>query len=170
MRRHRCDNRERDLDLLLGDIAGFCRVLCLDGSRGGRSCLASECVEDCSLAVGFSPVTEPSSPVAAPVVAALAAGALPESETSALPGRQHRPRPPCPHSVSQPEPQLGNALGALGPQLSRRGAKGHREGQECHQPRLATPRAIAPRRCETRWRSSTNISICLPLSVLGALP
>ena len=37
------DNRERDLDLLLGDIAGFCRVLCLNGSRGGRSCLASGC-------------------------------------------------------------------------------------------------------------------------------
>ena len=37
------DNRERGLDLLLGDIAGFCRVLCLDGSRGGRSCLASGC-------------------------------------------------------------------------------------------------------------------------------
>lgn len=31
---------------------------------------------------------------------------------------------------------LGNALGALGPQLSRRGAKGHREGQECHQAAL----------------------------------
>ena len=38
-------------------------------------------------------------------------------------------------------------------------------------PRLATPRAIAPRRCsEARSRSSSNISICPPLSVLGALP
>ena len=37
------DNRERDLDLLLADIAGFCRVLCLNGSRGGRFCLASGC-------------------------------------------------------------------------------------------------------------------------------
>ena len=31
---------------------------------------------------------------------------------------------------------VGNALGTLGPQLSRRGAKGHREGQECHQAAL----------------------------------
>ena len=38
-------------------------------------------------------------------------------------------------------------------------------------PRLATPRAIAPRRRhEARWHSSSNISICLLLSALGALP
>ena len=38
-------------------------------------------------------------------------------------------------------------------------------------PRLATPRAIAPwRRHEARWHSSSNISICLLLSELGALP
>ena len=44
---------------------------------------------------------------------------------------------------------LGNALGALGPQLSRRGAKGHREGQECHQAALgytACNRATAMQR------------------------
>lgn len=43
---------------------------------------------------------------------------------------------------------LGNALSALGPQLSRRGAKGHREGQECHQAALgyiARNRATAMR-------------------------
>ena len=37
--------------------------------------------------------------------------------------------------------------------------------------RFATPRAITPRRrSEARWHSSSNISICLLLSVLGALP
>ena len=131
------DNRERDLDLLLGDIAGFCRVLCLNGSRGGRSRLASGCrrrllargralprrrafVASCCLCYGCT-----SCRCALGIRnlgAALLSGTARKRCVLAW-------RRSLSHSV-------GNALGTLGPQLSRRGAKGHREGQECHQAAL----------------------------------
>ena len=144
------DNRERDLDLLLGDIAGFCRVLCLDGSRGGRSCLASGCrrrplargrvlprrralVASCRLCCGGTSCRRALGirNLGLTLVGSTVRG------TRALARRR---------SLSH---SLGNALGALGPQLSRRGAKGHREGQECRQAALgyaACNRATAMQR------------------------
>ena len=127
------DNRERDLDLLLGDIASFCRVLCLDGSRGGRSCLASGCrrrllargralprrrafVASCCLCCGGTSCRR------ALGIRDLGAALLSGTARKRCVLARRR-------SLSH---SIGNALGALGPQLSRRGAKGHREGQECH--------------------------------------
>ena len=131
------DNRERDLDLLLGDIAGFCRVLCLNGSRGGRSRLASGCrrrllargralprrrafVASCCLCYGCTSCR------CALGIRNLGAALLSGTARKRCVLARRR-------SLSH---SLGNALGALGPQLSRRGAKGHREGQECHQAAL----------------------------------
>ena len=143
------DNRERDLDLLLGDIAGFCRVLCLDGSRGGRSRLASGCrrrllargralprrrafVASCRLSCGGTSCRR------APGIRNLGLALV--GSTVRGPRALTRRR-----SLSH---SLGNALGALGPQLSRCGAKGHREGQECHQAALG----YAARNCATAMR------------------
>ena len=143
------DNRERDLDLLLGDIAGFCRVLCLDGSRGGRSCLASGCrrrllargralprrrafAASCCLCYGCTSCRR------ALGIRNLGAALLSGTARKRCVLARRR-------SLSH---SLGNALSALGPQLSRRGAKGHREGQECHQAALgytACNRATAMR-------------------------
>ena len=143
------DNRERDLDLLLGDIAGFCRVLCLNGSRGGRSRLASGCrrrllargralprrrafVASCRLSCGDTSCRR------APRIRNLGAALLSGTARKRCVLARRR-------SLSH---SLGNALSALGPQLSRRGAKGHREGQECHQAALgyiARNRATAMR-------------------------
>ena len=131
------DNRERDLDLLLGDIAGFCRVLCLNGSRGGRSRLASGCrrrllargralprrrafVASCCLCYGCTSCRR------ALGIRNLGAALLSGTARKRCVLARRR-------SLSH---SFGNALGALGPQLSRRGAKGHREGQECHQTAL----------------------------------
>ena len=131
------DNRERDLDLLLDDIASFCRVLCLDGSRGGRSCLASGCrrrplargralprrrafVASCCLCCGCTSCRRALG--IRNLGAALLSGTARKRCVLAW-------RRSLSHSV-------GNALGTLGPQLSRRGAEGHREGQECHQAAL----------------------------------
>ena len=131
------DNRERDLDLLLGDIAGFCRVLCLDGSRGGRSCLASGCrrrlhargralprrrafVASCRLCSGGTSCRR--------ALGIRNLGLTLVGSTIRGPRALTRCR-----SLSH---SPGNALGALGPQLSRCGAKGHREGQKCHQAAL----------------------------------
>ena len=144
------DNRERDLDLLLGDIAGFCRVLCLNGSRGGRSRLASGCrrrllargralprrrafVASCCLCYGCTSCRR------ALGIRNLGAALLSGTARKRCVLARRR-------SLSH---SLGNALGALGPQLSRRGAKGHREGQECHQAALgyaACDRATAMQR------------------------
>ena len=143
------DNRERDLDLLLGDIAGFCRVLCLNGSRGGRSRLASGCrrrllargralprrrafAASCCLCYGCTSCRR------ALGIRNLGAALLSGTARKRCVLARRR-------SLSH---SLGNALGALGPQLSRRGAKGHREGQECHQAALgytACNRATAMR-------------------------
>ena len=145
------DNRERDLDLLLGGIAGFCRVLCLDGSRGGRSCLASGCrrrlhargralprrrafVASCRLCSGGTSCRR-------------ALGIRNLGLT--LVGSTIRRRCTLVRRRSLSH-SLGNALGALGPQLSRRGAKGHREGQECHQAALG----YAARNCATAMRDA----------------
>ena len=135
--------------MLLGDIAGFCRVLCLDGSRGGRSCLASgrrrrllargralprrrAFVASCCLCCGGT------SRRRALGIRNLGAALL--SGTA---------RKRCVLARCSLRHGLGNTLGALGPQLSRRGAKGHREGQECHQAALgytACNRATAMQR------------------------
>ena len=140
------DNRERDLDLLLDDIASFCRVLCLDGSRGGRSCLASGCrrrllargralpcrrafVASCRLSCGGTSCRR------APRIRKLGAALLSGTARKRCVLARRR-------SLSH---SLGNALGALGPQLSRCGAKGHREGQKCHQAALG----YAARNCAT---------------------
>ena len=145
------DNRERDLDLLLDDIASFCRVLCLDGSRGGRSCLASGCrrrllargralprrrafVASCCLCSGGTSCRR--APRIRNLGAALLSGTARKRCVLAW-------RRSLSHSV-------GNALGALGPQLRRRGAKGHREGQECHQAALG----YAARNCATAMRDA----------------
>ena len=145
------DNRERDLDLLLGDIAGFCRVLRLDGSRGGRSCLASGCrrrllarsralprrrafVASCCLCCGGTSCRR-----------ALGIRDL----GAALLGGTARKRCVLARRRSLSH-SIGNALGALGPQLRRRGAKGHREGQECHQAALG----YAARNCATAMRDA----------------
>ena len=145
------DNRERDLDLLLGDIAGFCRVLCLDGSRGGRSCLASgrrrrllarsralprrrAFVASCCLCYGCTGCRR------ALGIRNLGAALLSGTARKRCVLARRR-------SLSH---SLGNALGALGPQLSRRGAKGHREGQECHQAALG----YAARNCATAMRDA----------------
>ena len=145
------DNRERDLDLLLGDIAGFCRVLCLDGSRGGRSCLASgyrrrllargralprrrAFVASCCLCSGGTSCRR--APGIRNLGAALLSGTARKRCVLAW-------RRSLSHSV-------GNALGTLGPQLSRCGAKGHREGQECHQAALG----YAARNCATAMRDA----------------
>ena len=131
------DNRERDLDLFLGDIAGFCRVLRLNGSRGGRSCLASGCrrrllargralprrrafVASCCLCCSGTSCRR------ALGIRNLGAALLSGTARKRCVLARRR-------SLSH---SLGNALGALGPQLSRCGAKGHREGQECHQAAL----------------------------------
>ena len=148
------DNRERDLDLLLGDIAGFCRVLCLDGNRGGRSCLASGCrrrlhargralprrrafVASCRLCSGGTSCRR-------------ALGIRNLGLT--LVGSTIRRRCTLVRRRSLSH-SLGNALGALGPQLSRRGAKGHREGQECHQAALG----YAARNCATAMRDALTL-------------
>lgn len=131
------DNRERDLDLLLGDIAGFCRVLCLDGSRGGRSCLASGCrrrllargralpcrrafVASCRLSCGGTSCRR------APRIRKLGAALLSGTARKRCVLARRR-------SLSH---SLGNALGALGPKLRRRGAKSHGKSQERHQTAL----------------------------------
>ena len=144
------DDRERDLDLLLDDIAGFCRVLCLNGSRGGRSCLASGCrrrllargralprrrafVASCCLCCGGTSCRR------AHGIRNLGATLLSGTARKRCVLARRR-------SLSH---SLGNALGALGPQLSRRGAESHREGQECHQAALgytACNRATAMQR------------------------
>ena len=129
-------------------------------------------VEDCSLAAGLSPVAEPSSPAAVPVVSPLAAAA-PESEALALPcsaGTETAPSEPVsPCTVAwaaastMPSAPSAHSWAGVVP-------KAIAKARSATRPRLATPRAIAPRRREARWRSSSNISICLLLSVLGALP
>ena len=145
------DNRERDLDLLLGNIAGFCRVLCLNGSRGGRSHLASGCrrrllargralprrrafVASCCLCCGCTSCRR------ALGIRNLGAALLSGTARKRCVLARRR-------SLSH---SLGNALGALGPQLSRCGAKGHREGQECHQAALG----YAARNCATAMRDA----------------
>ena len=145
------DNRERDLDLLLGDIAGFCRVLCLNGSRGGRSRLASGCrrrllargralprrrafVASCCLCYGCTSCR------CALGIRNLGAALLSGTARKRCVLARRR----------SPSHGLGNALGALGPQLSRCGAKGHREGQECHQAALG----YAARNCATAMRDA----------------
>ena len=145
------DNRERDLDLLLDDIASFCRVLCLDGSRGGRSCLASGCrrrplargralprrrafVASCCLCCSGTSCRRALG--IRNLGAALLSGTA--RKRSVLARRR---------SLSH---SIGNALGALGPQLSRRGAEGHREGQECHQAALG----YAACNCATAMRDA----------------
>lgn len=131
------DNRERDLDFFLGDIAGFCRVLRLDGSRGGRSCLVSgyrrrlltrgrvlprrrAFVASCRPCCGGTSCRR------ALGIRNLGAALL--SGTARRRCTLVRRR-----SLSH---SLGNALGAFGPQLCRRGAKSHGKSQERHQTAL----------------------------------
>ena len=126
--------------------SGFCRVLCLDGSHGGRSCLASGCrrrllargrvlprrralVASCRLCCGGTSCRR--------ALGIRNLGLTLVGSTVRGPRALTRCR-----SLSH---SPGNALGALGPQLSRRGAKGHREGQECHQAALG----YAARNCAT---------------------
>ena len=144
------DNRERDLDLLLGDIASFCRVPCLNGSRGGRSCLASGCRRRLLARGRALPRHRAFVASCCPCCGGTGCRRAPEIRNLglALVGstvRGPRALTRC-RSLSH---SLGNALGALGPQLSRCGAKGHREGQECHQAALgytACNRATAMQR------------------------
>ena len=134
--------------------SGFCRVLCLDGSRGGRSCLASGChrrlhargralprrrafVASCRLCSGGTSCRR-------------ALGIRNLGLT--LVGSTIRRRCTLVRRRSLSH-SLGNALGALGPQLSRRDAKGHREGQECHQAALG----YAARNCATAMRDALTL-------------
>lgn len=132
------DNRERDLDLLLGDIAGFCRVLCLDGSRGGRSYLASGYRRRLLARGRVLPRRRAFVASCRPCCGSTSRGRAPRIRnlSVALVGSTARRRCTLVRRRSLSH-SLGNALGALGPQLSRRGAKGHREGQECHQAALS---------------------------------
>lgn len=136
--------------MLLGDIAGFRRVLCLDGSHGGRPCLASGCRRRLlargrvlprrrAFVASCRPCCGGTSCRRALGIRNLGAALL--SGTA----RKRCVLARC-RSLSH---GLGNALGALGPQLSRCVAKGHREGQECHQAALgytACNRATAMQR------------------------
>ena len=132
------DNRERDLDLLLGDIAGFCRALRLDGSRGGGSCVAIGYRRRLLARGRVLPRRRTFVASCRPCCGSTSCGRAPRIRSLGLALVGSTARGPRAltrrRSLSH---SLGNALGALGPQLSRRGAKGHREGQECHQAALS---------------------------------
>ena len=148
------DNRERDLDLLLGDIAGYCRILGLFGSHCSNGARASSSSRRRLLLTVSSRVPPPHSRVFGsgrrPARSGTCSGIDFRIGNLGVTLLDSTARKRCVlarrRSLSH---SLGDAVGALGPQLSRCGAKGHREGQECHQAALgytARNRAMAMQR------------------------